>query len=61
MIGQVGEAVPLDQIYPMPAPETIGLTLAPDHVARVTAVTAGSPAAAAGIRVGDELRTDMAT
>ncbi|MDO8545259.1 MAG: Trx7/PDZ domain-containing (seleno)protein [Opitutaceae bacterium] len=49
-----GKPVPLDQIYPMPAPETIGLSLAPDHVARVTAVKPGSIAAAAGLRADDE-------
>ncbi len=49
-----GEAVPLEHVYPMPAPQTIGLTLAPDHVARVSAVTPGSAAAEAGLRVGDE-------
>jgi hypothetical protein len=48
-----GRPVPLDQIYPMPAPETIGLTLAADHVARVTAVMPNSPAAASGLRAGD--------
>lgn len=62
---QVGEAyrasyrdqkkpVPSEQIYPMPAPETIGLTLAPDATARVNAVAPGSIAAKAGFRAGDE-------
>lgn len=51
------EPVPRAQIYPMPAPETIGLTLAADGVARVTAVTAGSAAAAAGFAAGDEVET----
>ena len=32
-----GEAIP-EWIYPQPAPETIGLTLAPDQIARVEAV-----------------------
>jgi hypothetical protein len=49
-----GKPVPPAQIYPMPAPETIGLTLAPDATARVTAVTPGSIASAAGFRAGDE-------
>lgn len=44
-----------DQVYPMPASETIGLTLAPDQVARVTAVARGSLADAAGFRVGDDI------
>ena len=50
-----GEAVPLAQIYPMPQAETIGLSLAVDREARVTAVVPGSIAAAAGFRVGDDL------
>lgn len=50
-----GEAVPLADIFPMPAAETIGLSLAPDYPARVTAVAVGSTAAAAGFQVGDDL------
>lgn len=49
-----GKPVPMDHIYPMPAPETIGLTLAPDAVARVTAVAPNSIAGIAGVRAGDE-------
>ena len=49
-----GKPVPVEQIYPMPAPETIGLTLGPDHIARVTAVAPGSIAAKAGVKVGDD-------
>ncbi|HXG48090.1 MAG TPA: Trx7/PDZ domain-containing (seleno)protein [Methylomirabilota bacterium] len=52
---QRNETIPDSLIYPFPAPETVGLELALDHVARVKAVTAGSPAAAAGFRVGDDL------
>lgn len=33
----------------------VGLDLAPDHAARVNAVTAGSPAARADLRAGDDL------
>ncbi len=62
---QIGEAIrtfyrdedkpiPSDLIYPWPAPETIGLTLAPDHAARVNEVADGSPAATVGLRQGDE-------
>jgi serine protease Do len=47
-------AIPTKWIYPMPAPETIGLTLAPEDIARVQAVSAGSLAAKAGIQKGDE-------
>lgn len=50
-----GDAVPTETIYPMPAPETIGLTLAPDQPARVTSVAAKSIAAAAGFQPGDEV------
>lgn len=50
-----GEPVPVERIYPMPAAETIGLSLAPDAVARVTAVVPESAAAKAGFRPGDDL------
>jgi S1-C subfamily serine protease len=49
-----GENVPLDEIYPMPAPETIGVTLAPDAAARVTAIAPKSIGDVAGLRAGDE-------
>jgi hypothetical protein len=51
-----GEPIPGELIYPMPAPETIGLTLVPDQIAHVDAVEAGSPAEVAGIKPGDDLR-----
>ena len=44
-----------DLIFPQPQPETIGLTLAEDSAARISAVAEGSPAAAAGIKPGDDL------
>jgi hypothetical protein len=50
-----GEIVPQEEIYPMPAAETLGLSLAPDHAARVTAVQPGSIGAAAGLRANDDL------
>jgi hypothetical protein len=50
-----GEPMPPDLIYPWPAPETIGLTLAPDHRARIESVSASSIASTAGLRPGDEL------
>lgn len=49
-----GEPVAMEHIYPMPAPATIGLTLASDSIARVTVVSPGSIAAAAGVNEGDE-------
>jgi serine protease Do len=62
---QIGEAmrsfhraqkkpVPLELIYPMPAPETIGLTLAADKRATITAVAIDSIADKAGLKAGDE-------
>jgi hypothetical protein len=50
-----GQTIPTELIYPFPAPETIGLTLADDQPRQVTAVAAGSIAARAGVRAGDEL------
>ncbi len=49
-----GQAIPTELIYPMPAPETIGLALAADRIAHVDAVAPGSVAAAAGVRAGDD-------
>lgn len=49
------EPIPTEWVYPMPSPETLGLSLAADPVGEVTAVTAGSLADAAGVRVGDAL------
>lgn len=49
--------IPPEWIYPQPAPETVGLRLAPDQVATVAAVTAGSAAERAGFRAGDRLRS----
>jgi S1-C subfamily serine protease len=50
-----GKTIPTDLIYPMPAPETIGLTLDTEKVARVTAVAPGTAAESAGLKPGDEL------
>ncbi len=49
-----GKALPSDLIYPMPMPETIGVTLEPDHLAKVKSVAPGSIAAKAGVQAGDE-------
>jgi hypothetical protein len=49
------ETVPVDLIYPMPAPETIGMTLAPDQAARVESVAVDSAAAKAGFEPGDNI------
>jgi hypothetical protein len=52
-----GQPIPTEWIYPWPMPETIGLTLSPDHAARVEAVAPESVAAKAGLKPGDDLRT----
>lgn len=49
------EPVPSELIYPMPPPDTLGLTLAQDGVARVESVSAGSAASRAGFQPGDEI------
>ena len=49
------ERIPPNLVYPFPAPETIGLELSLDQVARVKAVVAGSVAAKAGLRPGDDI------
>lgn len=50
-----GQLMPLELIYPMPMPETVGLSLETSHIARVSAVIPGSAAAKAGLRVGDDI------
>lgn len=52
---QENKKIPQSLVYPMPNPETIGLTLAPEAVARVAAVAPGSIAAKAGLQAGDDL------
>ena len=52
-----GKPLPSDLIYPMPMPETLGLTLEPDHIAQVKVVVPGSVAAKAGVQVGDQFST----
>ncbi len=52
-----GRAVPVELIYPMPPPETLGLSVLAEDTLRVEGVTASSAAAQAGARAGDELLT----
>ena len=52
-----GQPVPTEWIHPMPAPETVGLTLAADQAAAVAQVAPGSAAARAGVLPGDVLET----
>lgn len=47
--------VPAEYVYPMPPPETIGLSLEPASPKKISNVAAGSAAAAAGLTKGDEL------
>ena len=49
------KTIPERWVYPMPSPETIGLTLAADSIAKVELVKDGSIAAKAGFRPGDEV------
>jgi hypothetical protein len=50
-----GKQIPEEWVYPLPAPETIGLTLAADEAAKVESVAAESVAAKAGFQPGDEI------
>jgi hypothetical protein len=52
-----GKPLPPKQILVWPMPNVVGLTLDPNHKARVAGVAADSPAGKAGFRVGDEIVT----
>src|SRR5262245_60663521 len=65
---QIGDAIrlnyreqdkpmPSEWIYFWPAPETIGVSLAPDQAAQVQSVASGSIAGRAGLKAGDEVVT----
>ena len=47
------KAIPEPWIYPMPAPDTLGMVLAPDDIAVVKEVLPGSAAAQGGLQAGD--------
>lgn len=49
------QPVPDEWVFPMPSPETLGLSLAADEIARVLAVSTGSPAEKAGLQAGDQI------
>ncbi len=51
------QPVPDEWVFPMPAPETIGMSLSNDQVAAVSAVIVESPADKAGLKPGDEIVT----
>ncbi len=50
-----GELIPQAWVYPQPAPEAIGLSLAMNEPAKIEAVAADSIAARAGLRAGDRI------
>jgi hypothetical protein len=52
-----GSVIPDELIYPMPPPETIGLTLEPHEVATISVVAPGSIAAKAGLQLGEQILT----
>ncbi|MBI1840536.1 MAG: PDZ domain-containing protein [Verrucomicrobia bacterium] len=47
--------MPLDLVYPMPPPETVGLVLGADAISHVNEVTPGSAAQRAGFQAGDDI------
>lgn len=51
------QPMPEKVLFPYPHPKAVGLILDPDQKATVKAVTADSPASAAGFRPGDEIQT----
>jgi hypothetical protein len=50
-----GKPIPADLVFPHPTPETVGMKLAPDQMARVESVTPGSIAANSGVQPGDDI------
>jgi len=52
---QQKKVMPENLIYPFPEPETIGLTLASEEIAKVVSVAADSIAAKADVQAGDEI------
>jgi len=51
------QPIPDDWIFPYPAPEVLGLSLAPDQIGRISSVAPDSIAAKSGLLPGDELTT----
>jgi hypothetical protein len=51
------DPIPMETLWPFPMPDALGLTLDPEERCTVKSVAPESPAAAAGLRSGDELLT----
>ncbi|MDB6117426.1 MAG: hypothetical protein JWO08_1207, partial [Verrucomicrobiaceae bacterium] len=51
------QPIPLEWIYPQPSPETLGLILATDEIAKVESVNTDSAGANAGMQAGDSILT----
>jgi serine protease Do len=49
------EKIPEELLFPYPHPKSIGMVLDPSEKAKIKSVSADSPAAKSGLRVGDEL------
>lgn len=49
------QPVPDEWVFPMPPPETLGISLLPDQVATIGTISPGSLAEKAGLKVGDEI------
>jgi hypothetical protein len=54
---EANKPVPLEFIYPMPAPETLGMTLTATNTLRIDQVAPNSAAAKAGLQPGDLIET----
>ena len=50
-----GKPIPPELLFPMPPPETVGISLHPAQPSRVAAVTPDSPAARAGVQTDDDI------
>src|SRR3954468_1521905 len=49
------EPIPDKSLYPWPMPDLLGFSLDPKEMARVRAVSAGTPAGDAGLQIGDDI------
>jgi serine protease Do len=51
-----GQALPSKEMYPYPMPDTVGMSLDPQAMAKVAKVLSGSPAGRSGIKAGDVIK-----